>query len=203
MDNPLNFWENRYAEAAYVYGMQPNAYFKEQLDTLDKPGRLLLLAEGEGRNAVYAAQKGWQVTAVDFSEQAKAKALALAAERVVEIDYHVADILQFDFGQDESWDMIGLIYAHFKPDDRLNIHRKCVHALRKDGRLVLEAFNPRQAGRSSGGPKDPGMLYSKRLLEQDFEKLNLLSAVELTIMLDEGNGHKGEGEVVRMHLNKK
>ncbi len=155
MENPQHFWDNRYSETAYTYGTQPNVYFKKQLDAIPKPGRLLLLAEGEGRNAVYAAQKGWAVTAVDFSEKGKEKALILAAEQGVQLDYQIADIGQYDMLQNGPWDAIGLIYAHFLPETRPEIHQKCVQALRPGGQLILEAFNGKQINRSSGGPKDP------------------------------------------------
>lgn len=202
MDNPHHFWEERYASEAYVYGTRPNRYFQEQLDGIGAPGRLLLLAEGEGRNAVYAAQKGWQVTAVDFSEQGKAKALALAARHGVEITYHIADVLKYDLVRNGPWDAIGLIYAHFKPELRRFVHRDCVAGLRTGGHILLEAFHPRQLGLSSGGPKDADMLYSQKILEEDFQGCEWLEAAETTDMLDEGPGHRGLAELVRFHVKK-
>ena len=197
MEYPSKFWESRYEGQDYVYGTQPNRYFQQQLDAFKEPGRLLLLAEGEGRNAVYAAEKGWQVTAVDFSAKAREKALALAGERETHFQYLIADIQRFDFASCEPWDAIGLIYAHFPPEWRAETHQKCVAALRPGGKIILEAFNRKQLSRLSGGPKNMDLLYSKTMLEQDFEHLDPIESIEATVFLNEGEGHSGLGEVVR------
>lgn len=86
------FWNQRYDEPEYAYGTQPNLFFKDQLDQLT-PGKLLMPAEGEGRNAVYAAGKGWEVTAFDSSSSGQKKALRLAQEKKVTLNYLVADAL--------------------------------------------------------------------------------------------------------------
>lgn len=202
MNDLIHFWNDRYSKADYTYGILPNHFFKQQLDAIPTPGRLLLLAEGEGRNAVYAAQKGWQVTAVDLSEKGREKALALAAAHGVSLEYQIAKIQDYPFAQNGPWDAIGLIYAHFPPEIRFKIHQKCVKALRPGGHLILEAFNRKQLGRLSGGPKDPDMLYSKTTLEDDFEPLELLEAGAYTVYLEEGEGHNGLAEVVRILAKK-
>lgn len=203
MNYPNTFWENRYGAEGYTYGIQPNAYFKTQLDAAGTPGRLLLLAEGEGRNAVYAAAHGWQVTAVDFSPKAREKALALAEAQGVEFEYLIADIQEFDFDAHNKWDAIALIYAHFPAEWRAAVHRKCADALAPDGILILEAFNPDQLNRTSGGPKNIDMLYTVAILKQDFEQLETIECEAFTIVLDEGDGHSGFGEVVRGCFRKK
>ena len=197
MEYPNRFWDDRYESRDYVYGTQPNHYFQQQLDAIEKPGRLLLLAEGEGRNAVYAAEKGWQVTAVDFSAKGREKALALAAERETNFDYLLADIRQFDIAAQGGWDVIGLIYAHFPAEWRAEIHQKCAAALRPGGRIILEAFNRKQLNRLSGGPKNIDLLFSKSMIEQDFEALEPVECVETTVFLKEGQGHSGLAELVR------
>ncbi len=194
---PQEFWNQRYAEETYAYGTQPNTYFKQQLDAISNPGKLLLLAEGEGRNAVYAAQQGWEVTAVDFSQVGREKALALAAQRGVTLNYHHADIQVFEFDEHGPWDLVGLIYAHFPSEARASIHAKCIQALHPGGRLILEAFNPQQINRLSGGPKNVELLYGKALLAKDFAAMEILELVEDTVLLEEGEGHLGLGEVVR------
>ena len=203
MENPRAFWEKRYSAPDYTYGVKPNGYFKNRLDALPSGGRLLLLAEGEGRNAVYAAQQGWQVTAVDFSEMARDKALALAANAGVQFRYEIADISRYNIFGKGPWDVIALVYAHFPQAIRQTIHRKCAAGLYRGGKIILEAFNRRQLNRLSGGPKDPDMLYPKVLLEDDFEALEVLEMAESTIYLHEGEGHVGLAEVVRMYAEKK
>jgi SAM-dependent methyltransferase len=202
MDDPRLFWEQRFGRDGHTYGEQPNAYFRQQLDALPVTGRLLLLAEGEGRNAVYAASKGWEVTAVDFSENGREKALALAARHGVTIHYHVADLAQYNIEAAGNWDAIGLIYAHLPPGLRLQVHRQCAEALLPGGRLILEAFHTRQLGNTSGGPQRTDMLYHQAMLEADFQGLHVMHGSETAVLLEEGAGHAGMGEVVRLLLLK-
>lgn len=197
MQYPQQFWNDRYESDDYVYGTAPNEFLKSQLDPIQEPGRLLLLAEGEGRNAVYAAEKGWQVTAVDFSDQGRGKALALAASRGVSLDYHVMDVRQFDFEANGPWDAIGLIYSHFPSDFRSDLFKRCLSALRTGGCIIFELFTPAQLNYTSGGPKDLSMLYAEAMAKADFSQASSLSVEETNIELNEGPGHTGTAAVVR------
>lgn len=116
---PADFWNERYAEKEYVYGTQPNVFFKEQLDQL-VAGNVLLPAEGEGRNAVYAALQGWDVVAFDISTSGKVKAMQLSAAQKVVVDYQVTSVL--DFKTDIKFDTIGLCYTHFP----VEIRKRCI-----------------------------------------------------------------------------
>ena len=100
-------WDQRFSAEDYYYGKDPNLYFKDKVDSLP-PGRILLPAEGEGRNGVYAAIKGWSVTAVDFSVEGRRKALNLAKEENVRLEYLVGDITETDFGA-EQFDAVGIV----------------------------------------------------------------------------------------------
>ncbi|PRX50699.1 class I SAM-dependent methyltransferase [Salegentibacter salegens] len=111
-----DFWNERYADKDYVYGQAPNEYFKEKIDEM-RPGKILLPAEGEGRNAVYAALQQWEVSAFDISEKGKEKALNLANNQSVEIDYKVGDLPELDY-KDEQFDVIALIFAHFSEEEK-------------------------------------------------------------------------------------
>jgi len=197
MQYPQQFWNDRYGQGEFVYGILPNEFFKTRLDAIPTPGKLLLLAEGEGRNAVYAAEKGWQVTAVDFSEKGREKALALAAFRGVQVDYHVGDVREFGIESLGPWDCIGLIFSHFPPEFRSEIHQKCLSALRPKGSIILELFTPEQMAYSSGGPKDVALLYTAELARTDFAGAASIYVEEAIIHLQEGPGHTGLGAVVR------
>jgi len=192
------FWNDRYLNNETVYGTLPNAFFQQCIDLLN-PGKILLPAEGEGRNAVYAAKKGWQAAAFDFSSTARRKALQLAELNSVNIDYEVADFMTYD-AENQSMDAIALIYAHMQPDLRQAFHHKIKHWIKPGGSLILEAFNPMQLGLSSGGPKEPAMLYSPEILQQDFPKtdweIKILENLETT--LHEGPFHEGKAQVVRL-----
>lgn len=188
------FWNERYAQEDYAYGTAPNAFFKEILDSLPK-GSVLLPADGEGRNAVYAAKSGHEVLAVDMSKSGREKALNLAKEQGVTIDYIVADLLTFT--TEQKFDVIALIYAHFPKALRKEIHQKLIQLLKPKGILIVEAFHPKQLNFSSGGPKNEDMLYSLDLLRKDFNEPEEIYAKELTILLDEGEHHQGEAAVTR------
>ena len=193
----VDFWDARYADETYAYGTEPNAYFRQRLDALP-PGRLLLLAEGEGRNAVYAAQRGWQVTAVDFSDEGRAKALRLAVAQGVRLDYQVADLMALGWLRPGHYDAVGLIYAHLAPADRRAVHAAAAASLASGGHLILEAFSPHQLGLPSGGPRTAEMLYQPATLADDFAGLTLLENYELGVVLHEGGCHAGPANVVRL-----
>lgn len=195
-----DFWNERYQQDAFIYGKKPNTFFAEHI-LLIEPAKLLLPAEGEGRNAVYAAGLGWEVTAFDFSEAARAKAQKLAAEANAKIDYRIAQATDFET-DDASFDVVALIYAHLLPQLRKVVHRRVVKWLKPGGRVILEAFHPRQLQHSSGGPKNPEMLYDQAMLRDDFSSLKEIMLKEQTIHLSEGNYHQGEAEVVR-YIGKK
>ena len=193
----VDFWDARYEGETYAYGTEPNAYFRQRLDALP-PGRLLLLAEGEGRNAVYAAQRGWEVTAVDFSDEGRAKAQRLAVAQGVHLNYQVGDLTTLAWLRPGRYDAIGLIYAHLAPADRQAVHAAAAASLAPGGHLVLEAFSLRQLGLPSGGPRTAEMLYQPALLAADFAGLALLENYELGVVLHEGSFHAGPANVVRL-----
>jgi cyclopropane fatty-acyl-phospholipid synthase-like methyltransferase len=194
------FWEKRYQYNAYAYGEEPNLFFKEQLDQL-QPGKLLLPFEGEGRNAVYAASKGWEVIAFDFSEAGKKKALQLANKHGVNIDYCVSSWEAFDF-QAKTYNVIALIYAHLPEEKRRLLHAKAAESLKEGGTLLLEAFTKKQLGNSSGGPQQLEALFDTDGLKKDFSDMRILSLKEETIQLNEGEFHNGKAEVIRLVAKK-
>lgn len=196
----IEFWNERYAKEEFVYGTEPNAFLKEKLENLAK-GTIILPCDGEGRNAVYAANLGWEVNAFDFSTSAKEKANALAKEKGVSLNYEIADIHEKDF-EEGSADVVALIYAHFPEELRKVGHQKAVKWLKPGGKLILEAFNPKQINNDSGGPKIADMLYTKEILREDFKdlKIDYLEIMETT--LSEGKFHEGTADVIRLIATK-
>ncbi len=190
------FWEERFKREDYVYGVHPNLFFKTFIDGV-QPGRILLPAEGEGRNAVYAANRGWEVDAFDFSLNARKKALELARRVGVSIDYLVADI-EFHELEEEMYDAIALVHVHFHKSNRSYIHRKLVSSLKTGGFFLIEAFSGDQLRYGSGGPRDREMLYELSDLQSDFNGLEIETLYKKNIELDEGLFHKGPASVVRM-----
>lgn len=188
-------WNERFSEPGYAYGKEPNAFFKEEIDKL-KPGRLLLVAEGEGRNAVYAARIGWQVDAFDFSQAAKDKAFQLAKEYNTSINYTVQDLNDFS-PDDNSYDAAAIIYMHLPEELRAKVNRNIISSLRTGGKLILEVFEKDQIEKSSGGPKDPDLLYSLEDIVNDFSELDFQQLSKEVIDLNEGKYHTGEAVVIR------
>jgi 2-polyprenyl-3-methyl-5-hydroxy-6-metoxy-1,4-benzoquinol methylase len=191
-----DFWNERYATEEYAYGVEPNEYFKEQLKKLN-PGKILFPAEGEGRNAVFAAKSGWQVFAFDPSTEGKRKAEKLASENGVSIDYQIAGYENIQYTPN-SFDCIVLIFAHTYPQRRTEIHQKLTSFLKSGGTLILEGFSKNQISYNSGGPRDVNMLFSKEEMEMDFGHLSKLTINNALVELNEGPFHQGLASVIRV-----
>lgn len=189
-------WNQRYAAPGFVYGKEPNAYFKFLIDRLP-PGRVLLPGEGQGRNSAYAAARGWDVLAFDASPLAREQALSLAAERGVTIRYELAKLGRFDPGS-ERFDLIAMVFIHMLPELRAFVHRGLVPWLAPGGYLLVEAFAKAQLHYTSGGPPVEAALFSPELLQADFSGIDLLELHEVTETLAEGDGHRGPGRLVRL-----
>ena len=191
-----NQWDQRYAAQEYVYGTEPNNFLKEKL-TLLKPGRILFPAEGEGRNAVYAASLGWQTDAFDQSVEGQRKALLLANAKGVTINYYIESLDSW-YPAADQYDCITLIFVHLPDSQRQQVHRAAVRALKPGGILILEAFSIKQLTRASGGPKTADMLYTSEMLKDDFKMLSSVETCETQVTLDEGPLHQGLAEVVQL-----
>ncbi|WP_319227691.1 class I SAM-dependent methyltransferase [Draconibacterium orientale] len=191
-----NFWNDRYSTTAYAYGEAPNKFLKKELPQLH-PGKVLFPAEGEGRNAVFAATLGWEVTAFDPSIEGKRKALLLAGKHNTSIHYQVTDYENADF-EKEYFDCICLTYAHMPEHMRNKTHRKLASYLKPGGTLILEGFSKEQINRNTGGPKDISFLFDEKELENDFKYFSSVSTHKADIELDEGLYHRGLASIIRL-----
>ena len=193
-------WDERYAEKEFAYGEQPNNYLKEQLEKIPV-GKILFPAEGEGRNAVFAATLGWEVFAFDISSEGRKKALQLAEKNRVVIDYQVGGLETLNY-KEGQFDAIALIYAHFPAEIKSQIHRSLDKYLHKGGYIIFEAFSKKHIdylakNEEVGGPKDIGSLFSTEELQADFANYDVLQLEEKEIDLNEGIYHNGLGSVIR------
>lgn len=191
-----NFWNERYKTIDYAYGIEPNSFLKNQLMNMI-PGKILFPAEGEGRNAVYAATKGWQVTAFDQSIEGKRKADLLALQKGVKIEYKIDNFEFVEFPL-ESFDCVALVFAHINPVKRKEYHKKLISFLKPGGKLILEGFSKNQINNNSGGPRDIDMLFSEKEMENDFGSLSKLDISEEEVILNEGTFHQGLASVIRV-----
>jgi SAM-dependent methyltransferase len=195
-----NFWNERYSSDEYAFGTEPNQFFKEQIDKM-QPGTILLPADGEGRNAVYAAVNGWKVTAFDQSNEAKKKAMKLAQMKQVDIEYIVSDMENIKLPE-QYFDAIALIFIHLPAEKRAEYYTKLLNSLKPGGTFILECFSKDQLKYSSGGPKDESMLLSKTDIENDFKSYEIIKLDQEIIFLNEGSYHQGEASVIRLVLSK-
>ena len=193
-------WDERYKEREFAYGKNPNMFFKAWLPEF-APGSILMPADGEGRNGVFAARLGWKVTSFDLSVEGQSKAWQLAKENRITLEYLVGDFEQLEF-EKATFDAIGLIYAHFSAEKKSMFHKKLNDCLRPGGIIVFEAFSKkhlhfRELNPKVGGPRDIRMLYSKAEITADFENYEVLMLEEEEILLNEGRYHIGKGSVIR------
>jgi len=129
-------WDERYRQDEFAYGELPNNYLREQLSKLEL-GFILFPAEGEGRNAVFAAQLGWAVSAFDISMEGKIKAIKLAEKNQVTIDYQIGELESLHF-ENEQFDVIALIYAHFPAAIKSHYHKSLNSYLKNGGIIILK-----------------------------------------------------------------
>lgn len=200
------FWDERYKEDEFAYGKDPNEYLKAKLKDI-KPGRILFPAEGEGRNAVYAAKLGWEVSAFDISKEGRNKALRLAEGNGVKIEYYTTSFENLQFKK-EDFDSIAFIYAHFSPEIRKDYFNYFKYILRPGGKVIFEAFGPRhleyqKSNPSIGGPKEENRMFSEKEVREIFQEFNFLEFYEGEVELNEGKFHKGIGWVIRFVAEKK
>jgi hypothetical protein len=200
MSDARAMWNERYGADEYFYGTEPNGFLRETAATLPR-GRALCLAEGEGRNAVWLAEEGFEVHTVDISTAGVDKTLRLAASRGVTVDAHVGDLNEWEIEPD-SWDLIVSIFAHTPSSLRRRIHRAVVDGLAPGGTFILEAYTPDQIPLATGGPKDPDMMPTAALLTDELSGLEILLSRETTREVVEGAGHTGVAAVVQFVATK-
>jgi hypothetical protein len=191
-----SFWDERYGAAGYAYGKEPNAFLVSVADRIP-PGPVLCLAEGEGRNAVWLASRGFAVTAVDASAVGLGKAAGLARERGVEITTVAADLAAFAIAPG-AWAGIVAIFAHLPPPLRRSVHRAAASGLMPGGAFVLEGFTPAQLALGTGGPHRRELLYTLGELRADLEGLEILIGREIEREVVEGRYHTGRAAVVQL-----
>lgn len=198
---PKNKWDSRYSEPGYAYGTRPNDFLAERIDLLPESGKVLCLAEGEGRNAVFLASHGYDVVAVDSSPVGLQKALELARIRSVHIRTIVADLAGFSI-EPESYDAVISIYCHLPPDVRKQVHKRIRSGLKPGGILLLEGYTPDQLQHATGGPPSSELMMNLQMLTTEFSGLEILHATELERDIHEGRLHTGLGSVVQFIARK-
>jgi SAM-dependent methyltransferase len=189
-------WEKRYAAPGYHFGTEPNGFLKSKAGLL-KPGqKALSIADGEGRNGVFLAEQGLDVTAFDFSPNALAKARALATERGVAVRFEQADLYNYPWPT-EAFDVIAAIFFQFAPPpERAKVFAGLKRALKRGGLLLMEGYSPKQLQYKTGGPSEVENLYTRELLEQSFADFSSVEITEYDKEIHEGAGHGGMSALI-------
>ncbi len=189
-------WDERYSDTDYAYGTEPNGFLVEEAWRIPD-GPVLCLAEGEGRNAVWLAERGFDVTAVDASRVGLEKAQRLAAERGVTIACECSDLADYAI-EPGAWAGIVSIFGHMPPDLRRQVHAQVVNGLRPGGVFIVEAYTPNQLDYGTGGPPVADMMMDVATLEAELPGLVFDFAREREREVVEGRYHTGAGHVVQL-----
>lgn len=192
-------WDDRYNKEEYVYGTKANDFLIEQYKRIPAHGRVLCMAEGEGRNAVFLAEQGFEVMAIDLSQVGLDKAQKLASERGVSITTQVADLAEYDLGKNK-WDGIVSIWAHMPEVLRQGLHARVSKALKSEGIFILEAYTQEQLeSEGVGGPSADQIdkFMSLEKLKNELKDLQMVVGQEIQREIDEGKGHSGLSAVVQ------
>jgi SAM-dependent methyltransferase len=188
-------WDERYCAEEYAYGTKPNEFLEENVNQIPQ-GKVLSLAEGEGRNAVFLAKRGYSVTAVDASLVGLNKARKLAAENGVVVEFVHADLADYDLGENK-WDGIVSIFCPLPSSLRKQLYKKVEAGLKRNGVFLLEAYTPDQLKHGTGGGNSADVMQSKESLSLELAGLKFRHLVELERDVREGIYHTGLGAVVQ------
>lgn len=195
-----SFWDGKYSDKAlFVYGTEPNDFLKDILPLLNLPtgANCLLMADGEGRNGVFMAQQGCNVTSVDISKEGLNKAEALAKQRGVSITTVLADLGEYNFGT-EQWDCVVGIFCHLPPPIRSRVLQAIPTSLKAGGTFVLECYTPDQLKYKTGGPPSAELTFSSQIMFEAFDgNLAIERNEELIRNVVEGTLHTGTAAVVQ------
>ncbi len=182
-------WNQRYADAELVWSAEANRFLVQEVEDLPQ-GRALDLGAGEGRNAIWLAERGWRVTAVDFSGIAVQKARRLAEARGVEVSWIEADLRSYSPARG-AFDLVVLVYIHLPGEERRTVVRRAADAVAAGGTLLVIGHDRSNLHKGYGGPQDPTILFSPDDITDDLagiEELHVVRAdrVRRPVMTDDG-----------------
>jgi SAM-dependent methyltransferase len=203
LNDVKNFWDQKFAQSEYLYGKEPNAYVAQKSALLKESAEILCLGEGEGRNALFLAQNGHNVSAIDISSEAMKKAQALFSRYNYSIDFQLQDLLTWQ-SPEACYDGAIVTYLHLHKEGFKKVLASTLRALKKDAYYIGEFFSDKQLALNSGGPKSLEMLYTLDEMREYFEDedVEIIELDERIAHLSEGAGHSGEAWVIRVVAKK-
>ncbi len=189
-------WNRRFERDDFLFGTEPNAWLREHVAALPPGGRVLSVADGEGRNSVWLARQGFTVDAFDIADVGVAKARAFAAREGVHVNFHVADVDGFAWPT-AAYDGVAAIFVQFAdPALRARMFERIVRCLKPGGVLILQGYTPKQLEYRTGGPPVASHLYTEALLRDAFEDLQIVELREYEADVHEGSGHHGRSALI-------
>lgn len=194
----VSMWDERFRVEGYAYGVEPSLYLKSKAGILLPGMNALAAADGGGRNAVWMAEQGLDVTLVDLSAEGLWRARELAAARGLTLRFIHADLLSWAWPTN-AYDLVATVYFHLPPTARRRVHERMSRALKRGGHLLLEGFHTKQMHYNSGGPRDPAMLFDESILRDDFQSLLIIELRVEEVWLAESRLHSGPAMLIRMH----
>lgn len=195
-------WDERFSQDGFFYGKEPNDFLRERFSIFKKQGQLLCLAEGEGRNAVFLAEQGFDVTAMDGSVEGFKKLAILAEEKKVTVKTQVADLFKYEMGENQ-WDGIVSVWCHLPKPIWKKILNQVALALKPGGAFLLESYTPDQIKLGTGGPPTVDLMATLQELKEAFVGFDLVHGEELNREIHEGKGHNGLSAVVQFIVLKR
>lgn len=189
-------WNRRFEGDDFLFGAEPNEWLREHVAVWLPGGRILCVADGEGRNSVWLARQGFVVDAFDIAEVGVAKARRFAARQGVNVSYSVADCASYDWPR-ASFDGVAAIFIQFAdPAQRERLFAHMTDSLKPGGTLVLQGYTPKQLEYRTGGPPHASHLYTPELLRQAFSGLEIIELREYEADVAEGSGHRGRSALI-------
>jgi len=201
-DNPLQTWTARFAREGYLFGEEPNTFLRNHAQFLSAGDSVLCVADGEGRNSVWLAEKGLKVTAFDFAPNAVEKAQRLAARRNVDVDYRVQDIYDWPWTAAQYEALVAIFIQFLPPERREGVFAGMKSAVRPGGFLLLEGFRPEQVDLRTGGPPRREHMYTRDWLQAQFSGWEILLLEHCDAVIREGQGHNGMSALIDLVARK-
>ena len=200
--NEYERWQGRYSGPGYAFGKEPNYFLKSCMQLLPRSGRVLAVADGEGRNGVWLAEQGLDVLSIDFSPLAQAKARALAVEKGVSVNFELADVHKWNYPE-AAFDAVVEIFTQFSSQDERRLKWAGMRrTLKPGGLLIIQGYTPKQLQYGTGGPKQIENLYTRAMLEEAFSDFCDLLIVEEEREMHEGTSHVGMSALINLTARK-
>lgn len=201
-DNPLQTWNARFARDGYLFGEEPNAFLRANAHRLHAGQSVLCVADGEGRNSVWLAERGLVVTAFDFAPNAVMKAKALALRRNVRADSRLGDVFEWDWSGTTFDAVIAIFIQFLSPADRPRVFAGMKAAVKPGGLLLLEGYRPEQVDYATGGPPRREHMYTREWLESEFAGWEIVALDAYDAEIREGTAHSGQSALIDLVAKK-